>query len=195
MDPLGILAFKTDFLVYLGSDCDVYAVKPFPKLHNRNILSDCYPHMDIDIKGQHLVNLLLEKVPWQTVVWNPVAEHSSKVVLAFVEVNLVTHEGQKVCCGKSAWTSTYDCNPLAGSSSRLWKGNIPCIVNSKSLETPYVDGVIHHVPSASCLTWMLTYIGAGKGHWVVLPDQPYGIVVSFLVYQGYVAWYVHSCRT
>ena len=66
------------------------------------------------------------------------------------------------------------------------------MVHGVALESPDVQGIVHHVPAAAGLAGVLADVGAGGGEGVVLPDEPHGVGTAALAHQGDIAGNVHA---
>lgn len=107
----------------------------------------------------------------------------------------MAHQGQVIGAAEAAGAAAHNGHGLAGGRGAGGIGHHACVVHGVPLQTPDVDGIVDHIPAAAGLAGMLTDVGAGGGHGVVLADQAHGVGVAPGPHQGHVARDIHPRRT
>ena len=179
----------------MGADGDVDAVKLLLQLLQPDVPADADVGADLDAQGQDGVDLGVQLLPGEAVAGDAVAQHAAQLAALLENGDLMAHQGQVIGAAEAAGAAAHDGHGLAGGRGAGGIGHHACVVHGVPLQAPDVDGIVDHIPAAAGLAGMLTDVGAGGGHGVVLADQAHGVGVAPGPHQGHVARDIHPRRT
>ena len=144
---------------------------------------------------QDRVNVLIQPVFGQTIIGNPVPEHTAQLRQHLKYGCLVSHQLQIVSRAKPSRASAKHCHFLAGGRGACRRVYLACVICRHPLQPADIHRVIHHISPASRLTGMLTDKTTCGGERIVLADQTDSIRIASLSDQGNIPRDIHMSRT
>ena len=104
----------------------------------------------------------------------------------------MAHEGEVVCCGKSAGAAAYNGYGLAGGLGIGGVGHVAGVIYGVTLKAANVYRIVYHAAAAAGLAGVLAYVSAGGGEGIVLADKPYGVGIAAVFDKSHIAGYIHT---
>ena len=104
----------------------------------------------------------------------------------------MAHEGEVVCCGKSAGAAAYNGYGLAGGLGIGGVGHVAGVIYGVTLQAAYVYRIVYHAAAAAGLAGMLAYVSAGGGEGIVLADKLDCIRIAAVFDKSHIAGYIHA---
>ena len=191
-DVLGILALNAHLLVGVGTDGQIHGIILASQLLEADIHANFGFGVDFNAQGQDGGDFAVQLFSGVTVAGDAVAHHAAQLLVHVVNRYLVAHQSQVVCGGEAGGAAANHRNGLAGGFGAGRIGHITGHIHSKALQTPDVDGAVHHLAAAAVFAGMLADVGAGNGEGIVLADQADSIGIAAFVDQGHITGDIHG---
>ena len=141
------------------------------------------------------INIIVQHRFRQTIAWNTITKHAAQLRALFIYNGMMPHQLQIEGTGQTARTAADDSHTLAGGGLVGSRCHMQGMGDGKMLDAADVDGIIHHISAAACLTWMFTHKGAGCGEGIVLADELNCILIPPGANQRNITRNIHMCRT
>ena len=143
--------------------------------------------MHLHAGGQNGRDFSVQLFAREAIGRNAVAKHAAELLLLLENGHSVPHKAQIIRAGKAARPTADDGDALAGGRFAGRIRHIPRVIHGVALESPDIDGRVHHVPAAARLAGMLADIRAGGGYGVVLSDKAHRVRIPSFAHKGNIA--------